>query len=152
MRKLITAASVAAGAIAAYLLDPDNGRARRARTKDQAKAGMRSLTETVSQKATYQRNVAQGWVHEAIGAIKPERSFDDATLVQKVRSEILGTWSNEGNPPVDLTVSDGDVTLITDLADSSERQELLRRVKRVEGVRDVTFRNVATGTGGPRAH
>ncbi|HVR32962.1 MAG TPA: BON domain-containing protein [Acidimicrobiia bacterium] len=152
MRKLTTAASVAGGAIAAYLLDPDNGRARRARTKDQAMAGLRSLTETVSQKATYQRNVVEGWVHEAIGAIKPERSFDDATLLQKVRSEILGTWSNEGNPPVDVTVSDGDVALTTDLTDASARQALLRRVKGVEGVGEVTFRDAATGSAGARTH
>ena len=145
MRKLTTAVFVAGAALAAYLLDPDNGRARRARAKDQAKAGLRSLAETVSQKATYQRNVVEGWVHEAIGAIKPERSFDDATLLQKVRSEILGTWSNEGNPPVGVAVSNGDVTLTTDLDDATARQTLSRRVKSVEGVGEVTFRDAPNG-------
>ena len=138
MSKLSAGATLALGAAAAYFLDPDNGRARRARAKDQASAALRSLKEETSTQATYRRNVVEGWVHEAKSAVRPARSFDDTTLVQKIKSEVLGNWTAQGNPDVGVQVVDGEVTLDGTLEDDS-RTELVRRVRKVEGVKDVSF-------------
>lgn len=141
MSKLSVGATLAVGAIAAYLLDPNNGKARRARAKDQAAAAARSLKQQTSARARYQGNVVEGWVHEAKSAMRQPREFDDATLVQKVKSEVLGNWTAHGNPPVDAEASDGAVTLSTALSERTAQEELVRRVRHVEGVKDVSLRD-----------
>lgn len=140
--------TLAVGAVAAYLLDPDNGKARRARAKDQAAAAVRSLGEQTSAQATYQRNVVEGWIHETKSARRPPREFDDETLVQKVRSEVLGNWTANGHPPVKAEVSDGTVTLTTALSEGPTQEELVRRVRQVEGVKDVSLQDSPTLPGG----
>lgn len=135
-----TVMSMLGGATLAYLFDPSNGKARRVRLTDQAAARMRNLREAAAAKTTYQRNVVEGWVHEAKGAMRPPRTFDDATLVQKIKSETLGNWTAQGHPPVEVDVSAGRVTLATELTDPGSREELLRRVERVEGVSEANYR------------
>ena len=141
MSKLSTGATLAVGAIAAYFLDPDNGKGRRARAKDQAAAAARSLKEQTSAQARYQRNVVEGWIHETKSAMRPPRDFDDGTLVQKVKSEVLGNWTAQGNPPVEAEVSGGTVTLTTALSEPTTQEELVQRVRQVEGVKDVRLRD-----------
>lgn len=148
MSKLSMGASLAVGAIAAYLFDPNNGKARRARAKDQVAAAARSLKEQTSAQATYQRNVVEGWVHETKSAMRPPREFDDNTLVQKVKSEVLGNWTAQGHPPVEAEASDGNVTLTTDLPEQATQDELIERVRRVEGVKDVSLRDRQSVPGG----
>lgn len=140
MSKLSMGATLAIGAIAAYLFDPDNGKARRARIKDQAASVARSIKEETSTQARYQRNVMEGWVHETKSAMRPAREFDDNTLVQKVRSEVLGSWTAEGHPAVDVEASHGVVTLTTSLSERPAAEELEKRVRHVEGVKDVKLR------------
>ena len=147
MSKLSKVGTLAVGAVAAYLLDPNNGKARRARAKDQVAAAARSLKEQASARARYQRNVVEGWVHETQSAMRPSREFDDDILVQKVKSEVLGNWTANGNPQVDVEVSAGTVTLVTDLSEQEAQEELVRRVRHVEGVQDVTLRDSLAGPG-----
>jgi osmotically-inducible protein OsmY len=151
MSTLSTGAKLAAGAIAAYFFDPHNGRARRARVKDQAASAARSLKEETSAQAKYQRNVVEGWIHETKSAMRPPREFDDVTLVQKVKSEVLGNWTAQGNPPVDAEVTDGIVTLTTALSEQTAQEELTRRVRHVEGVKDVNVRDSLSGPHGSQA-
>jgi hypothetical protein len=54
------------GAGIQYLYDPQAGRGRRARLKDQAVARLRKGGRELAKKARYQRGVVQGKVHEAI--------------------------------------------------------------------------------------
>jgi osmotically-inducible protein OsmY len=151
MSKLSKGATLAIGAIAAYLFDPDNGKARRARIKDQAASAARSLKEETSAQAKYQRNVMEGLVHEAKSAMRPPREFDDNTLVQKVRSEVLGSWIAQGNPPVEAEASNGTVTLTTTISDPQQQDDLVQRVRRVEGVKDVTLQDGLSEPGESKA-
>ena len=151
MSKLSAGASLVAGAIAAYLFDPDSGRARRARAQDQALAAVRSLKASTSAQATYQRNVIAGWIHESTNALRRPRRFDDSTLIQKVKSEVLGRWTAQGNPQVHVEAVDGSVKLTTSLSDPEAREDLVTRVRQVEGVRDVCVRDGLSGSDGPTA-
>jgi hypothetical protein len=136
MKKLSIMAATLVGAIAAYLWDPDNGKARRARARDQTSAALDSLKRETAAKAKHQRNVVEGWAHEIGDVMRPPRQFDDGTLVQKVRSEVIGGWTAEGNPPVDVEVSDGRVTVATTLDHPDRLEELLDRIRSVDGVED----------------
>ncbi len=100
----------AAIAAAVYLLDPDRGRSRRAKLADQAGAAARKTGEKIEAQARYQKGVIQGMAHDLAEPFRPEPEFDDATLLQKVRSEALGRWQG-GKHDVDIAVTDGVVTL-----------------------------------------
>ncbi|HSJ28814.1 MAG TPA: YtxH domain-containing protein [Acidimicrobiia bacterium] len=140
MRKVSIVVASVAGAIAAYLFDPDNGRGRRARAMDQTTAALDSLKGRSAAQARHQRNVVEGWAHEIRGAMRPSRDFDDGTLVQKVRSEVIGAWTAQGHPPVEVEASDGYIILTTTESDPGRLEELLDRVRKVEGVEDARYR------------
>ncbi|MEX1005593.1 MAG: BON domain-containing protein [Acidimicrobiia bacterium] len=148
MSKKSQMATLAAGALAAYFFDPDKGRTRRARFKDQAASALRSLKEETSARAKYQRNVVEGWMHEAESAGRPAREFNDDVLVQKVKSEVLGNWTAQGHPSVEAEVSNGTVILSTDLSERAMQEELIQRVRQVEGVQDVSLRDGLSVPGG----
>lgn len=140
MRKVSIVVASVAGAIAAYLFDPDNGRGRRARALDQTTAALDSLKGRTAAQARHQRNVVEGWAHEIRAAMQPPRQFDDGTLIQKVRSEVIGAWTAQGHPPVEVESSDGHVTLTTVESDRELVEDLLARVTSVEGVVDARYR------------
>lgn len=133
MRKsVLFGTGVAAGALIAYLFDPDRGRSRRARLSDQALARGRDLTETVKKRAEYQKGVAKGIIHEASGALHADKDYDDETLEQKVRSEALGYW--DGEEPIEIDIRDGMVTVSGSVRDTASRDRLLSLIREVEGV------------------
>jgi osmotically-inducible protein OsmY len=69
MRKLLTSAGlVATGAGLAYLYDPDRGRARRARLRDQGRARLRERSDAAERQARYAAGVAAGAEAQARGA------------------------------------------------------------------------------------
>jgi gas vesicle protein len=57
--------SAAVGAAAAYLLDPDRGRTRRARARDKAIAATSTMSDTFGGKSRHWTNVARGYLAEA---------------------------------------------------------------------------------------
>jgi osmotically-inducible protein OsmY len=125
----------AAIAAAVYLLDPDRGRSRRARLADQAGAAARKTGEKVEAQARYQKGVIQGLAHDLTEPFRPEPQVDDATLLQKVRSEALGRWSG-GKKDVDISVEGGVVTLKGETTPELAT-ELLTLVESVPGVTSV---------------
>jgi hypothetical protein len=144
MMKLKSLAAAGMGAAVAYWLDPDNGAGRRARLRSQLAARLRDLVAAGGRRLRYQRGVAKGLVHEAVDALRADRDFDDADLVQKVKSEAVGPWirrtGHRGD--VEVTAKDGDVTLDGAIDDPVTRQELVRLVESVEGVRSISDRLV----------
>lgn len=120
------------GALLSYLFDPDRGRSRRARLSDQATARGRDLSETVRKTAEYQKGVAKGFAHEASDVLRPDKEYDDETLVQKIRSEALGYW--EGSEPIEIDIRDGMVKVSGSVRDSASRDQLLGLIRDVEGV------------------
>lgn len=131
------ATGVGLGTAAAYFLDPDRGRRRRAELSQRATAQVNDLSDTVQNKADYAAGVAKGTAVE--GA---KRTFGDTppgdpeTLRQKIRSEIVGHV--DGAESVVIAVHDqGRVTLKGTVASSETERALLERTRRVPGVATV---------------
>jgi gas vesicle protein len=57
--------SVAVGAAAAYMLDPDRGRTRRAVARDKAIAATNTMSDAFGGKSRHWSNVARGYLAEA---------------------------------------------------------------------------------------
>jgi osmotically-inducible protein OsmY len=133
MRKFLRfGVAAAVGAGIAYLFDPDRGRTRRALLADQAAARARDASETVKAKAEYQKGVAKGLIHEVTDSLRTEKVYDDKTLLQKVRSEALGYWPDNGNVEIDIT--DGMVRVSGSVASEPDRDRLLELIRDVDGV------------------
>lgn len=131
-RIAVFAAGLASGAALAYLVDPDRGRSRRARLSDQSKAKGREMKRSMKSGFEYQRGVARGVVHDLTEPLRPERKFDDDTLLQKLRSEALGYWYHPDTIEVDI--SDGTVRLTGDVGDEEARDKLVKLIRRIDGV------------------
>lgn len=82
-------AAAAGGAGLAYLFDPDRGRTRRARLRDQALATWRRDVRALERKANFERGKLEGMTHRATHRGEREPASDQV-LVDKIRSEALG--------------------------------------------------------------
>jgi uncharacterized membrane protein len=126
----------ALGALAMYFLDPQQGRRRRARTRDKAVHAGRVLNE--ASKVT-----ARDTVHRAKGVWASTRKlFDhepvsDEVLVGRVRAE-LGRFVSHSHA-IEVSAEGGHVTLAGPIL-AEEVRALLRCVRRVPGVRAVSDR------------
>lgn len=121
------------GAMLGYLLDPDRGRSRRARLADQTAAGARDVTEAVKTGVEYQKGVMKGVVHDLTETMRSEGTFDDETLMQKVRSEAVGRLDGS-TARLEIDISNGEVRLSGSLASADDRDRLLELILQVEGV------------------
>ena len=77
--------SMAVGAAAAYLLDPERGRTRRALARDKAIAATNRVNDALEGKSRHWSNVARGYVAEARSLLGRGRQAaqDAAAQVQK---------------------------------------------------------------------
>jgi osmotically-inducible protein OsmY len=132
MQVLYFAAAAAIGAAIAYMFDPDRGRTRRARIADQAAARARYAAGAVKAKAEYQKGVAKGIIHDVTEPLRGEGTYDDDTLLQKVKSEALGYWPDPQEIEVDIT--NGMVRVSGTVAKESDRENLIKLIRDVEGV------------------
>lgn len=128
---VLTGLSLGAGLM--YLLDPDRGRARRARVRDRV-----AHATTVARRAagTAQRDVA----NRAAGAAARVRhafqgdAVDDTVLLERVRARMGRRVSHPH--AIDVDAADGIVVLRGPIL-RSEVEGLLDAVRHVRGVRDV---------------
>jgi uncharacterized membrane protein len=122
------------GAGAMYLLDPDRGARRRSLVRDRLVHAGKKLGEGAAAAARDTRN-------RAVGAAAGLRSrfqadeVDDAVLHERVRAAIGRVVSHPGAVTV-TAYDDGRVTLSGHVL-AAEADELIRRVERVRGVREV---------------
>jgi osmotically-inducible protein OsmY len=140
LRKLPGAVvGVTAGFVAEYFLDPDRGKSRRAQLSDRARAIPRRLARRIgaetSARARYATGVARGAVHRVTN-LAPRLPENDATLAQKVRSEVLGS-AQFSHETVAVDAANGVVTLRGQLPTSRVIDALTDEVARVNGVRRV---------------
>jgi osmotically-inducible protein OsmY len=98
-----------AGAGAAYLMDPERGRGRRAKAIDMVGGRVRRGALKVERKSRYAEGVIAGVQHrlEHPGLAEPE--VDDRTLKDRVESMIFGPDLPKANVVIDVV--DGVVTL-----------------------------------------
>jgi osmotically-inducible protein OsmY len=121
------------GAAAAFLLDPDRGRARRARLADQAAAWTRRLWRGAQRRSRL-------LVSRAAGGVKAMRASNgvgvppnDATLKDRVESELLGD-PTVPKGAINTNAEQGIVVLRGEVPDDEMRADLERRAAQIRGV------------------
>ena len=123
---------MAIGWAAAYFGDPRNGARRRAVAKDKAHAYSRRLVRHG------ERGVrgAKGRVQRVKHLRETRKEYDDATLADKVKSEVFRP-ANAPKGDVNVNVANGVVELRGQVDDPELIDELVRSVRKVQGVQDV---------------
>jgi osmotically-inducible protein OsmY len=121
------------GAALAYLFDPVAGRGRRTRLRDQAMAMIRRGSQQAERRTRYVVNMAQGRVAEMGSKLTETREADDATILQRIRSEVFGS-ADVPQDRISLEVVGAVATIRGELDSREEIDELRRRVAAVDGV------------------
>lgn len=135
-RSLLVLIGGAAGAGAAYLFDPVQGRTRRAKLGDQIGRLSRKTEAKLGQRTEYAAGVAEGWRHKFSGA-EEEAPPSDQALVDKVKSQIFSGLDDVDSGTVNIDANDGVVVLRGQLAERSHIDELASRTAGIVGVRQV---------------
>jgi hypothetical protein len=130
-----TAVAAGVGAAAAYLLDPDRGRSRRARLRDQGTAFSRRQARALERQASFPRGRAEGIVQRARGKLAHQPPADDRALVDRVRTEVLR--GDPGHPHLNVDAVDGVVAVRGEVPDLEAAMDVERRIRAIPGVVDV---------------
>jgi gas vesicle protein len=125
----------ALGAAAAYLFDPDSGDGRRARLRDQAGALVRQGRERADGLSRHTGSVIDGKLHE-LGAADLDRTMDDATVADRIRSEVFGRSDLEADGVV-VNVENGKAQLRGAAPSAETIEHIVDRTRAVTGVLDV---------------
>lgn len=128
--------AAAAGAISMFLLDPDQGRRRRAVMRDRVTSGMSRLDDA-SVALRDLRNRARGVAHEVRSRFTREEVVPDEILGERVRSRLGGAVSHPG--AIEVAALSGRVSLSGAVLER-DYVRLLRTVWAVRGVADVEDR------------
>ena len=135
---LAAAGGALSGAVAALLLDPANGRARRARLVDQLAGGMRRgrrSAERLARGVAANASAARARTAAALRA-PAQHDENDATLTARVESEL---FRDQAIPKGDLNINaeNGIVIVRGELPDPAMREQLETAIRRIPGVWEV---------------
>jgi hypothetical protein len=132
-RSLIgVAGALAAGAIATFFLDPEQGRRRRAIARDKLASGLRQASDSGQAFATGLRHRTSGLAARARSRLSGA-SVPDDVLAERVRARM---GHNVSHASIEVTAAGGEVTLRGPVLDA-EMDALLAAVRRTPGVRGV---------------
>jgi hypothetical protein len=136
------------GAALAYFFDAQNGRRRRAMLRDRSTAFMRQGGRSAARAGRAVGAEAYG-VSQKVQHLKEEpKDFDDATLAQKVQSEIFRD-ADVPKGQINVNAEDGIVVLRGEVERPEMIEELVERTRKVQGVRDVENLLHLPGTAAP---
>lgn len=130
------AGAVAAGAAAAFLFDPANGRSRRSRARTMAAGRVRGAGRVMGRAGRAVGTRAYGTTQKLRHLKQEPKIFDDATLAQKVRSEVIGRPGMRAGGII-VDAQDGCVTLRGQVKHAEDIRRLEKAVRKVPGVADV---------------
>jgi osmotically-inducible protein OsmY len=134
LNPLIAAATgIGIGAAAAYLLDPERGRTRRARIADQTAAAGRRLVHRGRQLARLQAGRLSGRVAEVRHIADVQPVLDDASLAQKLETKLFRS-AKVPKGSININVEQGVAVLRGEVADAELRGELEAVALRVPGI------------------
>ena len=137
----------ALGALLAYFFDPQNGRRRRHVTLDRFRSGRRQAGRVGRGVAAEAYGLSQKVQH-----LREEpKDFDDATLAQKVETEIFRP-ADVPKGRINVNVQNGIVQLRGEVDRPELIDELVDRTRDVQGVRDVENLLHLPGTEAPMHH
>lgn len=136
-RLLWAAVGFAAGTAAAYLADPERGRARRTELQQRLQSSTSHLADTATKRADHAAGQARGVAAEAGRAVTPQDVPDDPkTLEARVKSEVFG--ARDDVDKVVLRVdAPGTVAVKGTVPTPVAERELLAQIAEVEGVQQV---------------
>jgi osmotically-inducible protein OsmY len=127
---------VGACVVAAYLLDPDRGKSRRARLQQRIGGLLRRGSDRAGRKAQFYAGKTQGLKERATGFGKGAAPANDQTLAAKIQSEVLG-GSSYPKEKLNVTVEEGIVTLRGEVDSQDQAASLEQEIRKVSGVLDV---------------
>jgi hypothetical protein len=127
--------AAALGAVAMYLLDPDNGRRRRAIARDKAQSLVQNASEVVAAAGRDVANRARGARAATRRALYAPTVADDLQLIERVRARIGRVVSHPH--AIQVGAQDGWVTLSGPIL-ADEVSGLIRAASNVPGVRGVS--------------
>jgi hypothetical protein len=133
-RSLVMAGAL--GAATAYFFDPDRGRGRRAKTKDQMAAAFRRLGRRGGRLARRAESEAYGAWQRATHPQPEDAPTEDETLKQKVETELFGRPDVEKGKIV-VNVEHGVVVLRGEVETADQMTELAQLALKVPGVEGV---------------
>jgi osmotically-inducible protein OsmY len=125
------------GALIAFFFDRDNGRRRRAVTRDRVAAIFRSTgrrTERLARGVAVTAEAAQQKVAHLREEEKPQP--DDVTLARKVETEIFRD-PDVPKGQINVNAEEGVVVLRGEVQTPEMIRDLIARTRQVQGVRDV---------------
>lgn len=149
-RLMLALGAALGGALAAFVLDPERGRARRSRLTDQAAATARRASAELGRVSRRAGSLASGKLQALLNHGSPEPMPNDATLANKVESEL---FSDPQVPKgqISINVEQGTVVLRGELSSQEEIDQIEARVRRVPGVWEVRNLMHTVGTPAPTA-
>ena len=138
----------ALGVLLAYFFDPENGKRRRHVTLDRAAGLVRSSGRQAARAGRGVAAEAYSFSQKAQHLREEPKEFDDATLTDKIRSEV---FRDPGVPKgkLNVNVQDGVVQLRGEVPRAELIEELVAETRKVQGVRDVESLLHVPGTAAP---
>jgi len=127
---------IVTGAILAFLFDPELGKRRRAQLVDRTGGVTRKARRRARALGRKLRSDARGWQERIAHSDGGSGGLDDATLAQRVRSEVFRD-RDVPKGQVSLNAENGVVVLRGQLDRPEEITDVEERVARVEGVSGV---------------
>lgn len=147
MRRVLFYGSL--GAALAYFFDPNNGRRRRAMTRDRVPAMFRGGARRAEQVGRSVQSEAYGVAQKARHMTEEQKPQpDDATLARKVESEIFrGAEVPKGQ--INVNAENGIVVLRGEVEQPELIKDLEKKTRKVQGVREVENLLHTPGTPAP---
>ena len=133
------AVAAVAGAALMYLLDPEQGKRRRALLRDRVVAGRHDIEDFVQSQGTRAMDHARGLAEEARTQLssrvsEDETVPDDRTIAERIRARMGRVVSHPG--AIEVAVVEGRARLSGDIL-TSEREALLSVLREMPEVRDI---------------
>jgi hypothetical protein len=125
----------AAGAVLAFVFDPDRGRSRRAKAKDMIAGRARRTARVTGKKTRYVAGKMRGMRHRMATGIDEkdlELPPDDRTLVDKIKSQAIGL--NWDQSRIVINSVSGIVELRGEVDTPEDMERLEKAVRQVPGV------------------
>jgi BON domain len=133
---LLVGVSAASGATATFFGDPQSGARRRALARDRTGGAIRRLVRRSAHGTRIAGAHGIGWSKRVRHLREQPKEYDDATLSQKVQSEIFRP-ADAPKGSVDVNVANGIVQLRGEVERPELIDDLVQKVRRIQGVRDV---------------
>lgn len=120
------------GAAISFFLDPQQGRRRRAITRDRTTAMFRRTFRRAEGMGRGVRARTHGLKQRVTHLVPEDTAPNDPTLAQKVRSDVL-----RGEGHINVNVEDGIVVLRGEIERPERIRDIEAAVRKIHGVRDV---------------